>query len=71
VALLALIAGTSPTSTCLLVEFHGQPGWVVALTPLSVDGVIVAASTRQAMRNSVCALSDYKLCLFFTIINAL
>jgi hypothetical protein len=23
----------------------GQPGWVVALTPLSVDGMIAAAST--------------------------
>jgi Protein of unknown function (DUF2637) len=29
----------------LLVELHGQPGWVTALTPLSVDGMIVAAST--------------------------
>lgn len=29
----------------LLVELHGQPGWVDALTPLSVDGMIVAAST--------------------------
>ena len=28
-----------------LVESHGQPGWVAALTPLSVDGMIVAAST--------------------------
>lgn len=28
-----------------LVELHGQPGWVAALTPLSVDGMIVAAST--------------------------
>jgi len=27
------------------VELHGQPGWVAALTPLSVDGMIVAAST--------------------------
>src|SRR5215469_16111398 len=27
-----------------LVELHGQPGWVAALTPLSVDGMIVAAS---------------------------
>ena len=26
-------------------EQHGQPGWVAALTPLSVDGMIVAAST--------------------------
>lgn len=24
---------------------HGQPGWVATLTPLSVDGMIVAAST--------------------------
>jgi Protein of unknown function (DUF2637) len=29
----------------LLVELNGQPGWVAALTPLSVDGMIVAAST--------------------------
>jgi|HubBroStandDraft_1064217.scaffolds.fasta_scaffold59512_1 hypothetical protein len=29
----------------LLVALHGQPGWVAALTPLSVDGMIVAAST--------------------------
>lgn len=29
----------------LLVKMHGQPGWVAALTPLSVDGMIVAAST--------------------------
>lgn len=29
----------------LLVELHGQPGWMAALTPLSVDGMIVAAST--------------------------
>lgn len=29
----------------LLVEFHGQPGRVAALTPLSVDRMIVAAST--------------------------
>src|SRR5450759_3628615 len=28
-----------------LVASHGQPGWVAALTPLSVDGMIVAAST--------------------------
>jgi Protein of unknown function (DUF2637) len=28
----------------LLVQLHGQPGWVAALTPLSVDGMIVAAS---------------------------
>ena len=30
----------------MLVERHGQPGWVAALTPLSVDGISVAASTR-------------------------
>jgi|SRR5579875_595182 len=46
VALLALIAGTvSYLHMHLLVEQHGQPGWVSALTPLSVDGMIVAAST--------------------------
>jgi Protein of unknown function (DUF2637) len=46
VALLALIAGTvSYLHIHLLVELHGQPGWVAALTPLSVDGMIVAAST--------------------------
>src|SRR5690349_23096229 len=28
-----------------LVARDGQPGWVAALTPLSVDGMIVAAST--------------------------
>ncbi|MGO9144528.1 MAG: DUF2637 domain-containing protein [Streptosporangiaceae bacterium] len=46
VALLALIAGTvSYLHMHLLVELHGQPGCVAALTPLSVDGMIVAAST--------------------------
>ena len=46
VALLALIAGTvSYLHMHMLVELHGQPGWVAALTPLSVDGMIVAAST--------------------------
>jgi hypothetical protein len=46
VALLALIAGTvSYLHMHLLVELHGQPGWVATLTPLSVDGMIVAAST--------------------------
>ena len=29
----------------MLVELHGQPAWVAALTPFSVDGMIVAAST--------------------------
>jgi hypothetical protein len=46
VGLLALIVGTvSYLHMHLLVELHGQPGWVAALTPLSVDGMIVAAST--------------------------
>jgi len=44
--MLALIAGTiSYQHMHLLVQLHGQPGWVAALTPLSVDGMIVAAST--------------------------
>jgi hypothetical protein len=46
VGLLALIAGTvSYLHMHTLVELHGQPGWVAELTPLSVDGMIVAAST--------------------------
>jgi hypothetical protein len=46
VALLALIAGTvSYLHMHLLMDLHGQPGWVASLTPLSVDGMIVAAST--------------------------
>ncbi len=46
VGLLALIAGiVSYLHMHLLVELHGQPGWVAALTPLSVDGMIVAASS--------------------------
>jgi hypothetical protein len=46
VALLALIAGTvSYLHMHTLVAMHGQPGWVAALTPLSVDGMIVASST--------------------------
>ncbi len=45
-ALLALIAGTvSYLHMHTLVAEHGQPGWVASLTPLSVDGMIVAAST--------------------------
>jgi hypothetical protein len=45
VTLLALIAGTvSYLHMHRLVVLHGQPGWVAALTPLSVDGMIVAAS---------------------------
>lgn len=46
VALLALIAATvSYLHMHMLVASHGQPGWVVTLTPFSVDGMIVAAST--------------------------
>jgi hypothetical protein len=46
VGLLALIAGTvSYLHMHRLVALHGQPGWVASLTPLSVDGMIVAAST--------------------------
>ena len=60
VALLALIAGTvSYLHMHMLVARNGQPGWVAALTPLSVDGMIVAASTtllaesRSGRRGSV------------------
>jgi len=46
VAVLALIAATvSYLHMHDLAASHGQPGWVAALTPLSVDGMIVAAST--------------------------
>jgi hypothetical protein len=39
VGLLALIAATvSYLHLHMLVELHGQPGWVAALTPLSVAG---------------------------------
>jgi hypothetical protein len=39
VALLAVIAGTvSYLHMHQLVAEHGQPGWVAALTPLSVGG---------------------------------
>jgi Protein of unknown function (DUF2637) len=46
VALLALIAATvSYLHMHMLVEPHSQPGWVAALRPFSLDGMIVAAST--------------------------
>lgn len=46
VTVLALIAGTvSYLHMHTLVVLHGQPGWVAVLTPLSVDGMIVVAST--------------------------
>jgi len=44
--ILALIAGAvSYLHMHALAALHGQPGWVAAMTPLSVDGMIVAAST--------------------------
>src|SRR5215470_17494321 len=44
--LLALVAGiVAYLHMHMLVALHGQPGLVAALTPLSVDGMIVAAST--------------------------
>jgi hypothetical protein len=50
---LALIAGTvSYLHMHTLADLHGQPGWVAALTPLSVDGMIVAASTRFASQDA-------------------
>jgi hypothetical protein len=46
VALLATIAeSVSYLHTHMLVAQHGQPTCVAALTPLSADGMIVAAST--------------------------
>jgi hypothetical protein len=42
----APIAGTaSYLHMHALVDLHGQPGWVAALTPFSVDGMIVVVST--------------------------
>jgi hypothetical protein len=53
VGMLAVIAGTvSYLHMHLLVQLHGQPGWVAALTRLSVDGMIVAASPRSAHSGS-------------------
>jgi hypothetical protein len=50
VGLLALIAGiVSYLHMHMLVALHGQPGWVAVLTPLSVDGMIVAASPRCSL----------------------
>ncbi len=46
VGMLAVIAGAvSYLHMHLLVKLHGQPGWAAALPPLSVDRMIVAAST--------------------------
>jgi hypothetical protein len=47
VTILALIAGTvSYLQMLALVALYGRPGQVAALTPLSVDGMIVASSGR-------------------------
>jgi Protein of unknown function (DUF2637) len=55
VTLLALIAATvSYLHMHRLVELHGQLGWVAALTPLSVDGIIVAASTTLLADSGAC-----------------
>ncbi|MGI9004765.1 MAG: DUF2637 domain-containing protein [Streptosporangiaceae bacterium] len=68
VTLLALIAGTvSYLHMHALVALHGQPGWIAALTPLSVDGMIVAASTtllagfpiRRSGRNAALGAPDH------------
>jgi hypothetical protein len=48
--LLALIAATvSYLHMHMLVELHGQPGWV-ALTPLSVDRMIVSPLLADSLR---------------------
>jgi len=50
VTLLALIAGTVPyLHMHVLMALHGQPGWVAALTPLSVYGMIVAERKLGAL----------------------
>jgi hypothetical protein len=60
VALLALIAGTvSYLHMHMLVELHGQPGWVAALTPFSVDGMIVAASTTLLADSRSCGRGGF------------
>ena len=60
VGLLAVIAGiVSYLHMHLLVELHGQPGWVAALTPLSVDGMIVAASTTLLAESRSGARTGY------------
>lgn len=54
VGMLALIAGTVPyLHMHLLVELHGQPGWVAVLTPLSVDGMVLAGVDHVAGRVAV------------------
>jgi len=58
--MLAAIAGTvSYLHMHLLVEPHGQPGWVAAFTPLSVDGMIVAASTTLLADSRNCGRGGF------------
>jgi hypothetical protein len=44
----ALVAVIADLHMHQLLAGHGQPGWVAALTLLSVDGMIVATSTALA-----------------------
>jgi hypothetical protein len=58
---LALIAGTvSYLHMHMLVARYGQPGWVAALTPLSVDGMILAASTTLLADSQVLILVEWE-----------
>ncbi len=51
VGMLARIAGTvSYLHMHLLADLHGQPGWVAALTTLSVDGSDVEAAVPDSQR---------------------
>jgi len=67
VALLALIAGTvSYLNMHRLVALHGQPGWIASLTPLSVEGMIVADSaTLSAGRGSAAAARHCRGCCWW------
>jgi hypothetical protein len=59
VGLLALIAGTvSYLHMHMLVERHGQPGWVAALTPLSVDGMISRYTPGLRLRRMISATAS-------------
>jgi hypothetical protein len=50
--MLALIAGTvSYLHMHLLVELHGQPGWIAAQTPMSVDGSGFEAAVPDSQRH--------------------
>jgi hypothetical protein len=62
VGLLALIAGTvSYLHMHRLVELHGQPGWVAALTSLSVDGMIVAVAEPTVAGRVIAAWPSFAL----------